>query len=98
MNLPDAPTISAPSDPGELLLATLAQAPKPMTLPQLRKAVKWPDERLNAALAALQSSGKIFAGGTAKSPAFWNRDPAVLARDAILEHAKAAPLSEAALK
>src|SRR5437016_5690024 len=46
MNPVDAPAVFPALSPDAVLVAALGHALKPMTFPQLRKALKWPDERI----------------------------------------------------
>ncbi len=57
-----------------------------------------PHDKINAALHDLVASEKIFAWGTKARPAFWNRDPMVEVRVAILSAVKIDPHSAAQLK
>jgi len=84
LNPPFEPTLDRELEAA--ILAALQSATKPLSLPALRKSLAQPFkktdvEKLNTTLRALVLNGAVLALGTQKSPAYWDRDPRVLARE-----------------
>ncbi len=95
-------SIPSDSDVASVVATALERAPKPLPIPQILKALTGPykisKDRLRAVLQTLQTDGKAFVWGTAKTPAYWNRDAVALCRAAILDAVKIGPASESELK
>lgn len=91
MNNASAPTLSPSTTEIEVINKALAQAPRPLTVKQLRDLLTGPfkleEERLTALLDAQVDAGRVYrfaATGPGKLPRYWTRKPEELAQQTML--------------